>query len=137
MLSILIGVVAIFAFGAFWFTVLFGRKWAALMGFTADKMTAEEQAEAKSMGMVKPLVLNFLSNVIFVSVVYCLYTTQLFTFSYGEFMKIILVIWLGFTFPVYANYAVWERKSWTLVLLNSTQSLIALFITTLIIYFLS
>ncbi len=134
MLSILVGAVVAFAFGALWFTVLFGRTWAKLMGFTADKMTAEEQAEAKKMGMTVPLILNFITNVIFVSVVSYLFP-QLLAISFYEFLKVLLIIWLGFSFPIYANSAIWERKSWKLVVINSAQGIIATILVSSVIYY--
>lgn len=117
-----------FIFGAIWFTVLFGKKWAELMDFnpaSADKY--------KDMGMVKPMIANFLANVIMVSVVYYLFP-QLLVLSLWDFVKIMLIIWLGFAFPIYANGAIWERKSWELVLLNSVHGIIGTIIISSIIY---
>ena len=65
MVSILVGAVVIFGFGALWFTFLFGRKWAELMDF--NPASAHKY---RDMGMAKPLVMNFISNVIIASVVY-------------------------------------------------------------------
>ncbi len=129
MSSILIGSVAIFAFGAFWFTVLFGRTWAKLMDFNPAG-----DAEAKKMGMIQPLILNFLLNVVVASVLYSIFP-QLFVLSLFDFFKTVFIIWLGFSFPIYANAAVWERKSWKLVAINSAQSLISFFILSSVIYF--
>src|SRR5574343_1177957 len=120
MLSIILGSIAIFIFGAFWFTVLFGRTWAKLMDFNPAS-----DAEARKMGMKKPLILNFLSNVLVAGVLYSLYP-QLLATSYTSLFMVLFVIWLGFSFPIYANAAIWERKSWKLVAINSAQSLIAL-----------
>ena len=127
-MTILLSSVAIFVFGAFWFTVLFGRTWAKLMDFnpaSSDKF--------KDMGMKKPLVLNFLTNVLIAYVVYWL-TPQLLTASYFDLWKLLFVVWLGFSFPIFANAAIWERKTWKLVAINSAQSLIALTIVSVIIY---
>ena len=128
MLTILVGAIAIFAFGALWFTVLFGRTWAKLMDFNPAG-----DAKAKEMGMTQPLILNFLLNVVVASAIYCLFP-QLLTLSLWNFLKIVLLIWLGFSFPIYANAAVWERKSWKLVAINSVQSLIAYGIVSTIVY---
>ncbi len=136
MLSILVGAVALFAFGALWFTVIFGKTWARLMGFTADKMTPEEQNKAKEMGMTKPLILNFITTIITASVVYYIFP-QILTLSFSEFLKIMLIIWLGFGFPIYANAAIWERKSWKLVLINSASGIISVVIIASIIYYMN
>ncbi len=130
MLSIFLAAVAIFAFGALWFTVLFGRTWVALMDFNPAG-----NEKAKQMGMTKPLLANFMTNVIAAAVMYYLFT-QLLTFSYGEYLKMMLIVWLGFSFPIYANAAIWERKSWMLVVLNSAQGILAVLIASGVIYLL-
>ncbi|HRH26731.1 MAG TPA: DUF1761 domain-containing protein [Parcubacteria group bacterium] len=129
MLSIILASVLAFVFGAFWFTVLFGKKWAKLMDFNP---ASEEKY--KNMGMKKPLVLNFLSNLLIVGVVYWL-APQLLTSGYFDLWKMLLVVWLGFSFPIYANAGIWERKDWKLVWINSAQSLIALTLISAVIYF--
>jgi hypothetical protein len=131
MLSIFLGALAIFMFGALWFTVLFGRTWAKLMGFDAS-----QDQNGQKMSMVKPLILNFVTNVILASAVYYL-NRELITYSFLEFFKTLVVVWLGFSFTIYANAAIWERKSWTLVVINCAQSIIALTIVSGIIYYMS
>ncbi len=131
MLSILIGAVAIFVFGAVWFTVLFGKKWAELMDFNPASAY-----KYKDMGMAKPLVANFLSNVVVASVVYYIFP-QFLALTFLDFLKVMLVIWLGFSFPIYANGAIWERKSWMLVLINCAQGVISISIVSAVIYFMN
>jgi hypothetical protein len=129
MTSILVAAVAMFIFGALWFTVLFGKTWAKLMDFNP---AGDE--EAKKMGMTKPLIMNFLLNVVVASVVAYLYP-QFLSDSYSSFLKTLLIIWLGFSFPIFANAAVWERKSWKLVVINSVQGIGAVIIASAIVYF--
>jgi biotin transporter BioY len=131
MLSILVGSVVIFIFGAIWFTVLFGKKWAELMDFNPAG-----DAKAKKMGMVKPLIMNFLTNVIVASVLFYIFP-QFLAVSYFDFLKTVLIIWLGFSFPIYANAAIWERKSWELVVINSAQSIIAFALLSSVVYYMS
>ena len=129
MWSIIVGAVVMFAFGALWFTVLFGKTWARLMDFNP---AGDE--EARKMGMTKPLIVNFLLNVLVASVVYYLFP-QLLSVSFSDFLKAILIIWLGFSFPIYANSAVWERKSWKLVVINSAQSIVAFILVSAVVYY--
>jgi hypothetical protein len=129
MLSIILATIVLFVFGAFWFTVLFGKTWAKLMDFNP---ASEEKY--KDMGMKKPLLLNFLSNILIVYVVSWL-EPQLLTSSYFELWKMLVIVWLGFSFPIYANVGIWERKSWKLVWINSAQSILGLTLVSLIIYF--
>jgi hypothetical protein len=46
-----------------------------------------------------------------------------------------LIVWLGFSFPIYANAAVWERKSWMLVLINTAYGLIQFTLAAMLVYF--
>lgn len=127
MLSIFLGALAIFIFGALWFTVLFGRTWAKLMGFDAS-----QNQQGQQMSMVKPLIMNFLANVL---IVYSVNYLSPLPESLPNFFQIVFIVWLGFSFPIFANAAIWERKTWKLVLINSAQSLIALLIASSIIYY--
>ncbi len=128
MLTIFLSALAIFVFGAFWFTVLFGKEWARLMDF--NPASAEK---FKNMGMAKPLFANFLSNVLIATVFYYM-IPQLLVFSYAGLLRVVFIVWLGFSFPIFANAAIWERKTWKLVAINSAQSLISLAIVSGIIY---
>jgi hypothetical protein len=127
-LTILVGAVAMFVFGAFWFTVLFGKEWARLMDFNPAS-----DEKARQLGMQKPLLANFLSNVLVAWVMYCL-VDQMLVYSYAGLLRVLFVVWLGFSFPIYANAAIWERKTWKLVAINSAQSLISLVIISAIIF---
>lgn len=129
MLNIVVVALMVFIFGAVWFTVLFGKMWAKLMDFnpaSADKY--------KNMGMVKPLIMNFLLNLLPVMSVYFLYP-QILSFSFVDFWKAMMVVWLGFSFPIYANAGVWERKSWNLVLLNSVYGFFYFTIISAMVYY--
>ncbi len=128
MWSILVTAIVLFAFGALWFTVLFGKTWAKLMQFPQD------MAGMSKKSMTKSLVLNFILNLIIASVVYYLFPAILAT-SYSEFLKVILIIWLGFSFPIYANQVLWEGKSWKLLILNSAQGIISFILASSVIYY--
>jgi hypothetical protein len=129
-MAILVASVALFIFGALWYTVLFGKFWAKLMEFTPEQL-----AKGKEEGMAKPLIVNFLLNLLTACVIYYLYP-QILAVSFSEFIKVILVIWLGFGFPVYVNQALWEKKSWKLVVLNSIHGIIYFTIAGSVIYYL-
>ena len=128
MLTILVGAVALFAFGALWFTVLFGKTWARLMNFTPEQNASMEKS------MKKPLLVNFFLNVLIAVVVFYFFRFM-DPVSFGEFIRVVLIVWLGFSFPIYANQALWEAKSWNLVLLNSAQGIISFIIVASVVYF--
>jgi hypothetical protein len=126
MLSILVGAIVLFAFGALWYTVLFGKMWSGLMNFPP--------MEGERPSMTKPLIANFLVNLITASVVYYLFP-QLLAISFYDFAKVMVIIWLGFSLPIYVNQALWEGKSWKLIILNSANGIIASVLIAAVIYF--
>ena len=128
MLSILVGAIVLFVFGAVWFTFIMGKTWARLMEFTP-----EASARMKEKGMALPMVFNFLLQVLFAAAVYYLYP-QILVLSLPDFIRTMLIIWLGFSFPIYANSYLWEGKSWKLVLINSASGVISVILISMVIY---
>ncbi len=128
MLSIIVAAVVVFAFGALWFTFLFGKTWAKLMNFPPDMMSGGNK------GMAKEMAINFLVGLLSAWVVSYLYPELLAT-SFMEFAKVIVIIWLGFSFPIYVNQALWEKKSWNLVWLNTAYGIIYFLLASGVIYY--
>lgn len=128
MLNVLVGGVVLFVFGAIWYTALFGKIWAKLNGFG----TGGGDMSMKS--MAKPMVLNFLTQVLMAYSVYKI-APQLLSLNFSDLWCYMLIIWLGFSFTIYANQAIWERKPWNLVWLNSAYGVIGVTIISAIAYY--
>ncbi len=109
-----------FAVGAVWFTVLFGRLWSDLM-----KRTPEEIEKVKQQGMSKQMFVMFLLNVVAASVFFYL-VPQLLALTLLDYLVSLLIIWLGFSLPVFVNAYLWEGKPMKLVFINIGGSLAAL-----------
>lgn len=127
---ILISSIATFIFGSLWYTVIFGRVWERLMGFTPEMME-----RAKQGSMAGKMVIMFVMNVLTASVLYYL-QPMLLVLSFSEFICVTLVIWVGFNFPVLMGAYLWEGKSIRLVLLNTAYGLLSFGILSAIIYYL-
>lgn len=127
MIPMLVAAVAAFIFAAIWFTFLFGKTWAKLMNFGDADITKE------SSGMAKPMVMNFVVTFLSAWSVSTL-VSKIPTLSFVDFLVTALIVWIGFSFPIYANAAIWERKSWKLVLINSAHSLIFFTIISAIVF---
>ena len=130
MLSIIVGSIVMFAIGAVWFTVLFGKIWSKLMNFTP-----EQNEMSKKAGMASKMVVMFVLNVIATWVLYYI-LSQVIVFSYGEFFVVMLIVWLGFTLPSLVNTYLWEGKSLKLVAINAGGSLAAFIGSSMALYFL-
>ncbi len=129
MLSVLIASVATFVFGSLWYTVLFGKKWSALMGFTEADM-----AEAQKEGMMSKMFIMFVNNVISATVLYMLMQFLPLT-TFMAFFSTVLLIWLGFSFPEYLGPYLWERKPIQLVYLNVSYAILNTLLLSVILYF--
>jgi hypothetical protein len=127
MLAILVTAVALFIFGAIWYTFLFGKMWSNLNGFTKMGEDPNKPSMAKSMAF------NFLLQVVTAWVMYYVYL-QVIALSYAEFIKILVIIWLGFSLPIYVNQTLWERKSWKLLVLNSASGILGAIIGAALIF---
>ena len=129
MISIIVPALALFAFGSLWYTVVFGKVWSRLMGFTSEQME-----KAKAGGMAGKMIMMFVLNLLtVVSVAYLV--PQLLAFSFKEFFLSIFIIWLGFSFPLLMGTYLWEGKSWKLVLLNVVYGVLSLKLVAAIIYY--
>ena len=128
-LHIIVVAIVMFGVGALWFTVLFGRMWSRLMAFTP-----EQNAKAKEGGMVQKMLVMFILNLVTVWVFFFL-EPQVMSQTFGEFLKVVLLIWLGFTFPVQVGSMLWEGKSWKLVAINALHSIVSFGIVSAIVYY--
>lgn len=129
MVSIIVGAIVMFAVGAVWFTVLFGKIWSRLMNFTP-----EARAKAMAGGMAGKMVVMFILNIVSATVLHYLLPLVL-SLSMGEFLCTVVIIWLGFTLPSLVNAYLWEGKSVRLVLLNAGGSVVAFLAGAATIYY--
>ena len=126
--AILAGAVVAFVFGAVWYTFLFGKTWARLNGFSTE-------GEMSKDSMLKPMVLNFLLQAIMAGAIYYLFY-EIIALSYTDFLKAVVIVWFGFSFTIYANVALWERKPWALVFLNTAYGVLTTVLVSYTIYLL-
>ncbi len=123
-LAVLVSAVASMALGALWYGPLFGKKWAALMGWSNDQM----QMKMKS-GMGKSYSLMFVGSLV---MAYVLANAIVFASEYLVVYGVMaglmsgFVNWLGFVAPVTLEGVLWEGKSWKLWCLNNGYNLTSL-----------
>jgi hypothetical protein len=129
MLPVIIGAVATFVFGFLWYGPLFGKQWMKL-----SKITPEQMADAKKKSMAAPMLIAFVMALVGAGVVHYLFPLVL-ALSFGEFFKIIFIIWLGFTLPIMMNGFLWGGKSLKLVLFEALSNVISLVILSAIVFY--
>ncbi len=127
-LAVFIVAILLFVIGFLWYGPLFGKNWIKL-----SKIPASEIAKAKQKSMARPMILNFIGNLIMV-------------FVLANFIKILGVsvvaqgmilgfwIWIGFfASTTLLGNVLWENKPWGLFVLNGLYWLIELMVASAIL----
>ncbi len=128
-LGVIITAVGSFVIGFLWFGPIFGKKWLALTGFTSEQI---EEGKRKGMkGMMKQMITAFVSNLVTAFIFFTLASTTL-SVGTGRALCLALLIWIGFSVPIFLNGVLWERKSWSLFWLNSLHMLTTLVLSALV-----
>lgn len=116
--SILVSAIAMFAVGALWYTVLFGKLWQKLMKFSADDM------KHMPLSAMQAMVFGFLSSLV------TAYVLNMFVYMWsavdmGSALSLGFFVWLGFTGPVALHTLLWDGKPLKLFLINAGHLLVA------------
>ena len=134
-LAVLIAVVANFVLGFLWYGKLFGRPWAAEMGYSMDeKPPASEMIK----GMVFMIIGNFLMAWVFAHnmavwnpVTWGLPPSGMSPAANATMAAIFT--WLGFYFPGDLGSTTWERRSWKLFFINTGYHFVSLLVVAMIL----
>ena len=129
MATIIIGAVVNFIFGFLWYGPVFGKQWMKLSGITPEQMEG-----GKKEGMMGKMIISAILSLVTASVVSWLLPV-LVPASFSSFLKYILILWLGFIFPIQMRGNLWEKKSLNLVLFYAVETVLGLTLLSAIIYF--
>jgi hypothetical protein len=132
--AVAVSVVASFAIGGVWYAPLFGKVWAAAMGFPASSRPSGREIARGSLLNLLGLVLT--GFVLAHEVAVWRPSTwgagadsapAVYGFFAGFF------IWLGFVVPILFNGVAFERKSWKIFAINAGYQLISLEVMAMIL----
>lgn len=135
MLAILLAVVVNFILGFIWYTPLFGRAWAAEMGFNPDEKPSGSQL---AQGMIFMVIGNFLMAWVFAHNM-AVWNPETWGKGPSEMSPAAnagtaaLFTWLGFFLPVDLGSVAWEKKSWKLFGINTGYHLVSLVVVAMIL----
>lgn len=120
-LAIIITTIVLMALGMLWYSpLLFGKPWMKAMGM--------DEKDCKKEGMWKYVV----SELIVTLAVVVLFNHLLMHLAAGvPIMCAALFVW-GFVLLAMISTNIWEKKSWTLVLIGASFRLVAFVVTALI-----
>ena len=126
-LVILVSAIISFIIGALWYSLLFGKSWTKLMGFSAKDI---EKTKKKS--MVKTYFMGFIAQSIMAYVLanFVIYADAK---TFLEGIQVGFFIWLGFVATISLGMILWEKKSIKLYLINTGYWLISLIIQSMIL----
>jgi len=124
-LAVLVSAIAGMALGALWYSpLLFGKAWMRLSG-----MTQKQLAAAKKQGMAAAYGVTFLGMLVMAFVLAMLLAaTGAETVADGALLAFWL--WLGFLATTMIGSVLWEKKPFTLYLLNIAHYLVVLVVMT-------
>ncbi len=125
--AIIISAIISFVLGALWFSLLFGKSWTKLMGYSAkDIENAKKKGMTKSylIGLIGQLILSYvLANFI----IYADAKTIIEGIQIGAF------IWLGFVATISLGMILWDNKPIKLYIINTSYWLVSLIIQGIIL----
>jgi len=134
MMAILVAVVANFALGFIWYSVLFGKIWGKEMGMD---MSVKPKSGEIAKGMVFMVVGNFLMAFVFAHNIaawsYVPGTKEMSAMA--NILNAAGFTWLGFYLPLDLSTVAWERKSWKLLGINTTYHFLTLLIAAVILFY--
>jgi hypothetical protein len=125
-LAVLSAASASYILGWLWFGPLFGKTWMRLEGITEVKPSSMDMAVTITGGIVGSLLMSWV-----------LAHSIIFAMSYTAFMRYDGIptaltasfwTWLGFIAPVTAGSVLYNKKPWSLWLLNNAYWLVSLII---------
>jgi hypothetical protein len=116
-LAILVTAVVIFAIGALWYTVLFGKQWLAAHGYTP------EQLEGMKQGMGRTYGISFLCYLVLAAVMQLLIVRMEITEAIGG-VKLGLTCWLGFVATIGLTANLYSNKRFSTYLIDAGYQLV-------------
>ncbi|MBX4198708.1 DUF1761 domain-containing protein [Candidatus Parcubacteria bacterium] len=131
-LAVIITAVGCFIIGFLWFGPLFGKTWIRLMGISQAQ--AEEGRKGGMKSMVKPMIMAMVSNLVTAFVFFTL-AQSLMLAGFASALMLGILLWLGFSIPLFLNGVLWEKKSWSLFWFNAGHILVTLIFSALVYSF--
>jgi hypothetical protein len=135
-LDVLAASAAAFAVGALWYGPIFGRRWRLLMEFSEGHMGAgESAATGQGMPMGAAMTGGFIATLVLVLAL-SFFMDALSVMSVNAALTVALVVSLGFIATTMANSVFYERRSWSLYVINAGHYVVAIIVASLVLFYL-
>jgi len=124
-LGAIIAAILSMGLGFLWYSqTLFGARWIREMKLSGDEMQGE--------GMKKQLIWGFAGELV-IALVFSFMMGVVGVFTIGQALSLGFWLWLGFMLPIMLGSVLWERKSVTLLFINSSYRLVAMLLIGIIL----
>ncbi|OHB00277.1 MAG: hypothetical protein A3E93_01235 [Candidatus Zambryskibacteria bacterium RIFCSPHIGHO2_12_FULL_43_12b] len=130
-IAILVAGIAPLVIGSLWYGPIFGKIWIKEAGFTPEMM-----AQGKEKGMKKSYAITFIFSLVSAYALYYLMSVQSVA-TISSAITLASLIWLGFQLPIHLSTVLWDTKSFKLFVIYSLHSLVALWVTGIILVLIS
>lgn len=130
--AVAVAVVANFFLGFIWYTPLFGKAWAAEMGFD---MSVKPPASVMVKGLTIMVIGNFLMVYVFAhnQVAWSYVPGSSEMSAMANIMSAAIFTWLGFYLPGDLSRVAWEKASWKLFTINTVYHFLTLLVAATIL----
>lgn len=126
--AVLAAAVSYMVIGTLWYGPLFGKQWMALVGLTPESMKSMPLKAWQA--MIGGFITSFLFAFVLAHVAVMFAAVDIIgALQLGFWM------WLGFVVTTQAGSILWEGKSYKLLLLNGSMSLVATLVMACIVVF--
>lgn len=122
--AVLVCAIVAMIIGSLWYGPVFGKQWMALMGITKEQLE-----KGKKANMTKQYIFLFISTLVMAFVLsHMLVFASAYMHETGTSAGLMTGFWnwLGFIAPVTLGSVLWERRPWTLWVLNNAYQLLTL-----------
>ena len=123
-LAVLASAVLMMVLGYLWYGPLFGKQWAALMGWSSEDMKAKMSKGAGKSYALMALGALLMAFILDHALIYATSYEQWAPLSAGLFVG--FANWLGFVVPVSLSTVLWDGKPWKLWFINAGYYLVGL-----------
>ena len=126
-LAVLVSAALAMFVGYIWYGPLFGKRWAHLSGLPENAMANSKSKEVRMSYAIMALGALLMSFILAHAIIFANTYMQITGLLSGALVG--LMNWLGFVVPVSIGTVLWERKPWTLWMINAGYYLVVLILT--------
>jgi len=125
--AVFVAAIGAIAVGMLWYSKpMFGPMWMQLLGW--DKKEEEDAKKSAMTAMIAGMAVQLVTAYVLAHILYVLDVD-----SASEAIKAALTLWVGLVGPTQIGSVLWEKRPFTLFVLNGAHSIVALCVMSIIL----